>query len=101
LAFDPEAKKGRARKSSTEDEENPSATAGLAASQQGSVDVTSQLTVLFQELLLRIHELSFEVATLEDEQLRDSPLVQKALEVLKVTKKINEFIKMMARPVAA
>lgn len=49
-----------------------------------------------QELLLKTHELSFEYSTLDCEKVNDCPLAQKAKELFKVVKKLNELVRQFA-----
>jgi len=51
------------------------------------------MTTLIQELLLKTHELSFEYATSDCEELLDCPLARKAKDVFKVVKKLNELVR--------
>jgi len=51
-----------------------------------------------QQLLLKTHELSFEYSTLDCEEIRNCPLAQKARELFKVVKHLNELMKKMTPP---
>jgi len=63
-----------------------------------SPEVRDELTVIFQELLVRTHELSFEYSTLDCEDVRDCPLAQKSKELFKVVKKLRQLMSKVAPP---
>jgi len=58
----------------------------------------TELTETIQELLFKTHELSFEYSTMECEKLLECPLAQKAKEVFKVVKRLNEITKKLSPP---
>jgi len=57
-----------------------------------------ELTALMQELLLKTHELSFEYSTLDCDNVSNCPLAQKAKELFKTVKRLNELVRQFTPP---
>jgi len=53
------------------------------------------LTTIMQELLLKTHELSFEFSTLDCAEVQTCPLAQKAKELFRVVKELNNRVRKM------
>lgn len=69
-----------------------------AQAPQIAPEVRDELTSIMQELLLKTHELSFEYSTCDCEEIQTCPLAQKAKELFKVVKRLNEMMRKMAPP---
>jgi len=70
----------------------------IASTQTIPEDVRDELTSFMQELLVKIHELSFEYSTADCTQELTCPLALKSRELFKVVKKLNTLVKKMATP---
>ena len=76
----------------------PKPVAPQPASQPPMEEFRDEITAIMQELLLKVHEASFEYSTMDCKDLPNCPLAKACKEIFKTVKKLNEMVKQMTVP---
>jgi hypothetical protein len=78
----------------TRKEKRPRSVARVVPEQpQLSQEIRDELTAVMQELLVKTHELSFEFSTMECPTIASCPLAQKAKELFRTVKQLNQLMR--------
>lgn len=87
---------GRKAKARRESEEEETPVSPLSMTAEAPVlpeELRDEMTNLIQQLLLQAHELAFEYALSNCEELLDCPLAQKAKSLFKIIKQLNDLVR--------